>query len=142
MCFPHGCILTLPILDTGGPLGVRVDLSVFFGVVVAAGVVADVTLPSVVFKHISNYLFVCFVCPCIIYVHKQMHCMCFSTYVCIYVCLSTCALRVLCTYTIDYIMHSNVMLCLLLDVHLWEKYIGIADDFNYRSLSGANVHMD
>ena len=85
MCFPHGCILTLPTLDTGGPLGVGVDLSVFPGVVVAAGVVAEVTLPSVVFKRISNYLFVCFVCPCIIYVHKQMHYMCCSTYVCMYV---------------------------------------------------------
>ena len=85
VCFPHGCILALPTLDTGGPLGVGVDLSVFSVVVVAAGVVAEVTLPSVVFKRISNYLFVCFVCPCIIYVHKQTHCMCFSTYVRMYV---------------------------------------------------------
>ena len=30
--------LTLPVLDTGGPIGVGVDLSVFPGVVVAAGI--------------------------------------------------------------------------------------------------------
>ena len=54
--------LTLPILDTGGPLVVGVDLSVFSGVVVAAGVVAGVSLPSVVVICIGNSRFVYFVC--------------------------------------------------------------------------------
>ena len=54
--------LTLPIRDTGGPLGVGVDLSVFSDVVDAAGVVAGDSLPPVVVKCISNSLFICFVC--------------------------------------------------------------------------------
>ena len=54
--------LTLPILDTGGPLGVGVDLSVFSVVVVADGVFAGDSLTPVVVKCISNSRFVYFVC--------------------------------------------------------------------------------
>lgn len=56
VCFPLGCILTLPILDSAGPLGVGVYLLVFFVVLVDAGVVAG---PSMVVKCISNYLLFC-----------------------------------------------------------------------------------
>ena len=45
VCFTLGCILTLPILDTGGPLGLGLDLSVLSGVVVVAGVVVGISLP-------------------------------------------------------------------------------------------------
>ena len=61
-CFPPRCILTLPILDTDGLLGVWVDLAVFLGVVVAAGVVTGVFLPPAVEKGMSKNLFVCLVC--------------------------------------------------------------------------------
>ena len=53
--------LTLPVLDTGGPLGVGVDLSVFSGGVVAAGVVAGNSPSPVVVKCISNSL-ICLFC--------------------------------------------------------------------------------
>ena len=53
--------LTLPVLDIGGPLGVGVDLSVFSGVVVTAGVVAGNSLTPVVVKCISNSL-ICLFC--------------------------------------------------------------------------------
>ena len=54
--------LTLPVLDSGGPLGVGVNLSVFPGViVVAAGVVDGDSLTPVVVKCISISL-ICLFC--------------------------------------------------------------------------------
>ena len=48
VCFSTWLHLTLPVLDTGGPLGLGLDLSVFSGVVVAAVVVAGASLPPAV----------------------------------------------------------------------------------------------
>ena len=54
--------LTLPIPDTGGPLGVGVVLSVFSGGVVAVGVGDGNSLPPWFVICIGNSRFACFVC--------------------------------------------------------------------------------
>ena len=109
MCFPHGCILTLHIWDTGGPLGVGVDLSVFPGVVVAG--------PPVVVKRISNnmiyvYIYIYIIYATILhgvieYIRLYVYQYCISI---LYVCITCYYIRIY--YTIDYIliMHSKTKL--------------------------------